>query len=110
MLDRNPDKSMAELRMALPTTWGSPTMSPACPDEVKYDVVQRIVKEYEDAAAAGETIVGRKIADVVTVNGVRVVLEDGAWGLVRASSNTPNLVVVVESPKSKKDMVDLFRD
>ena len=43
------------------------------------------------------------------VNGVRVHLEDGSWVLVRASSNKPELVVVVESMRSEDDMRDLFR-
>ena len=30
---------MADLYRALPKTWGSPTMSPHCADEVKYGVV-----------------------------------------------------------------------
>src|SRR5690606_9247541 len=41
MLDRNPDRSMADLRRALPQTWGSPTMSAHCPDEEKYAVADR---------------------------------------------------------------------
>jgi phosphomannomutase/phosphoglucomutase len=110
MLDRNPDKTLAQMREALQPAFTSPTMSPKCADEVKYGVVDKIVAEYEADAAAGKTILGRKIAEVVTVNGVRVILEDGAWGLVRASSNTPNLVVVVESTNSKEDMVAMFRD
>ena len=109
MLDRNPDKSMADLRRALPVSFGSPTMSPFCADEEKYGVVDRIVAQYEADKAAGAEIAGRKIADLITVNGVRFVLEDGAWGLVRASSNTPNLVVVVESPNSQEDVVAIFR-
>lgn len=110
MLDRNPDKSMADLRRALPKTWGSPTMSPACGDLEKYGVVDRIVKIYEDMHKNGETIIGQKIRDLITVNGVRVVLEDGTWGLVRASSNTPNLVVVVESPTSEENLKGMFAD
>ena len=51
-------------------------------------------------AAQGEELIGQKIRDLVTVNGVRVTVEDGTWGLVRASSNKPGLVVVVESPVS----------
>jgi phosphomannomutase/phosphoglucomutase len=47
---------------------------------------------------------------VNTVNGARVSLEDGSWVLVRASSNKPELVVVVESLKSEDDMRALFRD
>ncbi len=110
MLDRNPEKSMADLKNALPKTWGSPTMSPACADEVKYNVVAKIVAEYEAGFAAGETIIGQPITNVVTVNGVRVTLEDGTWGLVRASSNTPNLVVVVESPASEENLRAMFAD
>ncbi len=110
LLDRNPEKTLADLREALPQAWTSPTMSPHCADEVKYGVVDGIVAEYRAAAEAGEKILGRSIAELVTVNGVRVILEDGAWGLVRASSNTPNLVVVVESPNAEEDMVALFRD
>lgn len=108
MLDRNPDKTMADLRRALPVSYGSPTMSPFCADEDKYGVIDRIVAEYQAKADAGEAIAGRKITDVNTVNGIRFSLEDGAWGLVRASSNTPNLVVVVESPNSADDVKAIF--
>ena len=106
MLDRNPDKSMADLRRDLPVSYSSPTMSPACDDELKYAVVDKIAEAYK-----GRTeILGRKVRDVLTVNGVRFTLEDGAWGLVRASSNTPNLVIVVESPNSADDMKAIFGD
>jgi len=110
MLDRNPDKSMADLRRALPKTWGSPTMSPYCSDEEKYGVVERIIADVQKSADAGETILGQKIVDVNTVNGVRLTLEDGTWGLMRASSNSPNLVVVVESPESEENMIGMFRE
>ena len=110
MLDRNPGKSMADLRRALPKTWGSPTMSPYCADEEKYGVVDRIIADVQKSADAGETILGQKIVDVNTVNGVRMTLEDGTWGLMRASSNTPNLVVVVESPASEENMIGMFRE
>ena len=110
MLDRNPDKTMADLRRSLPKTWGSPTMSPYCSDEEKYGVVDRIIKEAQDDADAGFEILGQKIVDINTVNGVRMTLEDGTWGLMRASSNTPNLVVVVESPASEDNMIGMFRE
>jgi phosphomannomutase/phosphoglucomutase len=110
MLDRNPDKSMADLKAALPVAYTSLTMSPHCGDEVKYGVVDKIVAEYEALAAAGGTILGRRIVEVITVNGVRVALEDGSWVLVRASSNKPEVVVVVESTRSEDDMRALFRE
>ncbi|MBN9057944.1 MAG: phosphomannomutase/phosphoglucomutase, partial [Rhizobiales bacterium] len=109
MLDRNPGKSMAELKNALPKTWGSPTMSPHCDDEKKYGVIDRVVKRFEEKRAKGELVAGQKIIDLVTVNGVRVVNEDGTWGLVRASSNKPELVVVVESPVSEARMREMFK-
>jgi len=110
MLDRAGKKKMSELVRELPKTWGSPTMAPFCPDEKKYTVVDALVKEYTAAKDKGETILGQKITRLVTVNGVRVVLEDGTWGLVRASSNKPSLVVVVESPASEANMRGMFRD
>jgi phosphomannomutase/phosphoglucomutase len=110
MLDRNPAKSLADLKNALPKTWGSPTMSPHCADEAKYGVVERITGQYQDLADKGATIAGQKIRDLVTVNGVRVTLADGTWGLVRASSNKPELVVVVESPVSEANMRAIFAD
>ena len=109
MLDRNPDRSMSELRAALPKTWQTPTMSPHCDDEVKYDVIGRVVKRFEAMAAAKETVAGHPIAELVTVNGVRVIADDGTWGLVRASSNKPELVVVVESPVSEERMRAMFK-
>jgi phosphomannomutase / phosphoglucomutase len=108
MLDRNPQKSMAELYEALPKTFGSPTMSPHCDDEKKYAVVDRVTERFKTMQAKGELLIGQKIRDIVTVNGVRVTLEDGTWGLVRASSNKPELVVVVESPVSDARMREIF--
>jgi phosphomannomutase / phosphoglucomutase len=40
---------------------------------------------------------------------VRVVTDDGTWGLVRASSNKPELVVVVESPVSEARLHAMFK-
>jgi phosphomannomutase/phosphoglucomutase len=108
MLDRNPGVSMAQLYRALPVTWGSPTMSPHCDDEVKYAVVEHVVERLRAMQRDGLPIAGQKIADLVTVNGVRVMVEDGTWGLVRASSNKPELVVVVESPVSEARQRAMF--
>jgi phosphomannomutase/phosphoglucomutase len=110
MLDRAGGKKLSALYDGLPKTWGSPTMAPFCPDDKKYSVVEAMVKEYSALKDKGETLLGQKIASVVTVNGVRVTLEDGTWGLVRASSNKPSLVVVVESPASEANMRAIFKD
>jgi phosphomannomutase/phosphoglucomutase len=109
MLDRNPGATMADLYRAVPKTWGTPTMSPHCGDEVKYGVVDRVVERFTAMHTRGEAIAGQAIREIVTVNGIRVTAEDGTWGLVRASSNKPELVVVVESPVSEQRMRDMFR-
>ncbi|MGC6535311.1 MAG: phosphomannomutase/phosphoglucomutase [Parvibaculales bacterium] len=108
MLDRAPTQSMADMRRSLPTTYGSPTMSPHCDDTQKYGVIERAVAHFEKLAADGGTLIGQPIRDLVTVNGVRITVEDGTWGLLRASSNTPNLVVVVESPVSEENKRAMF--
>ncbi len=110
LLDRHPERSMADLRRALPRTWSSPTMSPHCADTEKYEVLDRIVRRLVALAESGGTLGGRAISEVVTVNGARVILDNGAWGLVRASSNTPNLVVVCESPESAEELRAIFAD
>jgi phosphomannomutase/phosphoglucomutase len=109
MLDRNPGKSMADLKNALPKTWGSPTMAAHCADEEKYAVADKVRDRFIAMRDKGEKIAGHAIADLVTVNGVRVVADDGSWGLVRASSNKPELVVVVESPVSEARMREMFK-
>ena len=110
MLDRNPGKKLSDLRKALPKSFTSLTMSPHCDDEKKYGIVERVVADYQRLASESGKILGRAIRDVNIVNGARVTLEDGAWVLVRASSNKPELVVVVESMNSDDDMRALFRE
>ncbi len=110
LMDRNPDQSMSDLRKALPKTWSTPTMSPYAADTEKYDILQRLVDKLVAKSEAGETFAGRAIKEVVTVNGARVILDNGSWGLVRASSNTPNLVVVCESSDSEDEMRAIFAD
>jgi phosphomannomutase/phosphoglucomutase len=84
-------------------------MSPHCADETKYGVVDQVVAHFLAAQAKGDQVAGQAIRDLVTVNGVRVTVADGTWGLVRASSNKPELVVVVESPVSEARMRDMFK-
>ena len=108
MLDRKPDMSMSDLRQSLPRTWGSPTMAAHCPDEDKYAVAERVERRFAEMQRKGESLAGHAIAELVTVNGVRVRCDDGTWGLVRASSNKPELIVVIESPVSEARLRDMF--
>lgn len=108
MLDKNFHLTLAELYKTLPKTWASPTMAPECADELKYGVVERFVRQIQDMERNKSSIGGHPIIEVNTVNGARIVCDDGTWGLIRASSNKPELVVVVESPVSEERMKEMF--
>jgi len=108
LLDRNPGQSISDLNRALPRAWSTPTMSPFCPDEEKYAVIARLTERLQAMAEAGEQLGPLPIEEVITVNGARVRLAGGAWALVRASSNTPNLVVVCESLSSEAELRTIF--
>ena len=109
----NNHKKMSEIISELPNTYQSPTMAPFCEDNEKYQVVDKIIKQIEDLKSNNVQIDGQEIADILTVNGIRFSFKDGSWGLIRASSNKPSLVVVTESPTSderKKKIFDFIDD
>ena len=99
---------MSDIIKELPITYQTPTMAPFCEDEEKYKVVDTIVKEVQDLKQKNTKIDGQFITDILTVNGVRFSLEDGSWGLVRASSNKPSLVIVTESTTSDNRKKKIF--
>lgn len=108
MLDRNPTSRMSDLEKTLPKTWSSPTMSPHCDDEIKYAVCDKVIARLLAMKEKGEPLAGHPITQVNTVNGIRVTTDDGTWGLIRVSSNKPELVVVIESPVSEARYRDMF--
>ena len=104
---------MSEIISELPNTFQTPTMAPFCKDEEKYIVVEELVKQIKNLKENKTEIDGQIINDILTVNGVRFSFEDGSWGLIRASSNKPSLVIVTESPTSnerKKKIFDFIDD
>ena len=104
MLARAAPRTMSALHRELRQTWSSPTHGFHCADEAKYSVVDEITQSIQKLAAKGGTFAGQPIRALVTVNGVRIELKDGSWGLIRPSSNKPELVVVAESPQSQETM------
>jgi phosphomannomutase/phosphoglucomutase len=104
---------MSEIINDLPNTYQTPTMAPFCKDEEKYQVVEELVNQVEEIKNNKTKIDAQIITEVLTVNGVRFSFEDGSWGLIRASSNKPSLVIVTESPTSddrKKKIFDFIDD
>ena len=106
IVDQN--KKMSEIIRSLPVTYQTPTMAPYCKDEEKYKVVDEMVKEVKKLKDEGIKIDNQSISEILTVNGVRFSLEDGSWGLIRASSNKPSLVIVTESSKSNERKKKIF--
>ena len=104
----NQNKKMSEIIKELPNTYQSPTMAPFCKDEEKYTVVEDLVKQVQELHDKKIKIDNQEIKEVLTVNGVRFSFEDGSWGLIRASSNKPSLVVVTESPTSDERKKKIF--
>ena len=110
LLDKN-NKKMSEVIAELPITYQSPTMAPYCKDNEKYEVVENLVKEITNIKENKTKVDGQEITEILTVNGIRFSFDDGSWGLIRASSNKPSLVVVTESPTSegrKKKVFDFI--
>ena len=104
----NQNKKMSEIIKDLPETFQSPTMAPFCKDEEKYDVVEELVNQIQEIKKNKIKIDNQEITDVLTVNGIRFSFNDGSWGLIRASSNKPSLVVVTESPTSDDRKKKIF--
>jgi len=107
------NKKMSEIISKLPNTYQTPTMAPFCKDEEKYQIVDKLVKKIEEIKNNKTKIDNQVITDILTINGIRFSFEDGSWGLIRASSNKPSLVVVTESPTSdnrKKKIFDFIDD
>ncbi len=112
LLDNN-NKKMSEIINELPNTYQSPTMAPFCKDDEKYKVVDDLIKQIENLKKKNIKIDNQEIENILTVNGIRFTFNDGSWGLIRASSNKPSLVVVTESPTSnerKKKIFDFIDD
>lgn len=104
------NKTVSELISSLPKSHQTPTMAPYCDDVKKYKVIEAIQNLYLDDWGKNKSIANSKIKNIIDVNGVRFVLEDNSWGLIRASSNKPSLVVVAESFGTKKQLYDIFDD
>jgi phosphomannomutase/phosphoglucomutase len=104
---------MSEIINDLPNTFQTPTMAPFCKDEEKYQVVEDLVKQVTEIKNKNIKIDNQEISEILTVNGIRFTFDDGSWGLIRASSNKPSLVIVTESPTSddrKKKIFDFIDD
>ena len=80
----NTDKKLSELLSDVPKTYSTPELRVECGDDVKFDVVERVVERFQ------------KTNEVITIDGARIIFDDG-WGLVRASNTQAILVLRFEA-------------
>ena len=104
----NQNQSINGMINDLPKTYQTPTMAPFCEDREKYLVVENLVKKIQEIKNNKIAIDKQIIKEILTINGVRFSFEDGSWGLIRASSNKPSLVIVTESPTSDERKKKIF--
>jgi phosphomannomutase/phosphoglucomutase len=92
-------KPVSEIIAGTPYYISTPAIDVDCPDDKKYGVVDKLTAELK-----------RDFPRVVDINGARVIFEDG-WGLVRASSNLPVLVLRFEAKTQARldEIKALFR-
>jgi phosphomannomutase / phosphoglucomutase len=68
----------------VPKMVSTPEIRVDCPDDVKFDLVQRVAKHFKSKYKT------------LDIDGVRVIFADG-WGLLRASNTQPVLVMRFEA-------------
>jgi phosphomannomutase/phosphoglucomutase len=90
------DQPLSALLADLPATSVTPEIRVDCPDEVKFDLVKKVTASLKKRAKSGNSTPGLAIRKVITIDGIRVVFEDG-WGLIRASNTQPALVLRFEA-------------
>ena len=91
--------SVKQMLSDVPKFVSTPEIRVDCPDELKFEVVDRAVKHF------------RALYDVIDVDGVRVLFGDG-WGLIRASNTQPVLVTRYEArtPERLAEIQRLMED
>jgi phosphomannomutase/phosphoglucomutase len=86
----NSGKTIPELLEGVPHTYTTPEIRVDCPDETKFEVVEKAKGFFKDADL-----------EVIDVDGARIVFPDG-WGLVRASNTQPVLVLRFEAASQER--------
>jgi phosphomannomutase/phosphoglucomutase len=88
----NGEATLAEMYDTLPVMVNTPEIRVDCPDDIKFEVVDRVVAQLKAR---------KDVTDVIDVDGARASFGDG-WGLVRASNTQPSLVVRCEAVDAKR--------
>ncbi len=82
--------AFSTLLAGLPATHVTPEVRVACPDELKFKVIEKL------KGIVGEGTEEFRVKDIITIDGLRINF-DGGWALVRASNTQPVLVLRIEA-------------
>lgn len=83
------DRPLSSYFSDLPKTWSTPEIRVDCPEEFKFQIVERARKWFS------------RRYETIDVDGVRIVFPDG-WGLIRASNTQPVLVLRFEADSPER--------
>ena len=76
LLDKNSPKKISNLLDEIPKTYQSPTMAPHCSDVEKYKIVDDVVQKFKEFFKNKTKIAGKLISEILTINGIRFILEN----------------------------------
>jgi len=83
-------ESFSEIFADLPQKPGIPELKIPCPDETKSVIIDAVTRHFV------------QLYNCLTLDGVRVQFDDGAWILIRYSNTSPCLTIHAEAPTEKR--------
>ncbi len=79
------DSSLSSLFADFPVSFAIPEIRPYCPDEKKFDVLERIVEHFKDKYPSE------------LMDGIRMDFGNGGWCGIRVSNTSPRISIIMEA-------------
>lgn len=83
-------QTFSELFANIPSRPNIPELKVPCPDELKAPIIEKITSHFIE------------LYPCITLDGVRIQFDDGAWILIRYSSTSPSLTIHAEAPTEER--------
>lgn len=84
------DKPVSQYFDELPKMSTTPEFKLHCPDDKKFEIVQKITDHFTP------------LYPCITLDGVRVNFDTSSWGAIRCSNTSPNLTARLEAPSDER--------
>ncbi len=92
IMGKDPQRPLSTYLNDWPRTYNTPEIRVECPDEIKFQVVEKAVQYFKEQSGNFQ---------VIDVDGARINFQDG-WGLVRASNTQAVLVMRFEAETQER--------